>query len=77
MFSDREQKVIKILGKKSMTFKTIAIHLFKDKMPLDPTILVCNSVNRIILKCKHHKLDWTLAKNRSGGMAMTVTKEKR
>lgn len=65
MFSEREEKIIKIIGRKKITISDIDESLFTDETrPLDSTIHVANSVSRIIEKCEYHKLNWTLEKNR-------------
>ena len=64
-FSERENKIIKIINKKSMTLEQISVSLFYGKLyPMDPEIAVANSIRRIIKKCGHHKLKWTLIKTR-------------
>lgn len=75
IFSEREQKIIKILGRRPMTLEEISSKLFQgnpDK-PFDDKIAVGNSVRRIIAKCKHHNLEWTLEKSRET-FPMTVRK---
>ena len=65
-FSNREQKILKIIGRKKLRLYEIAEELFKGekKVPLDPTIVVANSVTRIIRKCEHFNVGWTLDKIR-------------
>jgi hypothetical protein len=76
MFSPREEAILKILGKKKLTMHDIAEKLFMHLIykPLEPEILVGNSVKRIIKKCNHHKLDWTLVKEKTGGKLL-ISKE--
>lgn len=65
MFSDREQKIINIIGRKKLTYNDIISELFKNgSKPFDTNITVANSVRRIIRKCSHHNLKWTLTKFR-------------
>ena len=65
MFSDREEKIIKIIGRKKTTLEKINTELFrKGDRPFDSIIHVSNSVRRIIKKCEFHNLNWTLSKNR-------------
>jgi hypothetical protein len=67
MFSNREEEIIKIIGKKKVTIKIIAGELFENKiLPFDWEISVGNSVRRIIEKCEHYKLPWTLTKIKEG-----------
>ena len=64
-FSSREEKIIKIIGRNKVTISFVVTKLFKDeKIPFDASILIANSINRIIKKCKFHKLNWTLIKIR-------------
>lgn len=68
-FSDRESKIIKILGRKKMTLEQISIELFKGskEKPLDTNIIIANSVRRIIKKCLYHNFRWTIVKRREQG----------
>ena len=63
-FSDRENAIIEIIGRKQVTIEDITITLFRRIAVLDPQIAVANSIRRIIKKCDHHKLKWTLEKTR-------------
>lgn len=69
MFSKREEDIIKVIGRKKITLQLIAEDLFADDpyKPFDAEISVGNSVRRIIAKCKHHGLNWTLIKDRRNG----------
>lgn len=69
MFSERELKVIKAVGKKKSTLQDIANEVFKDeyKFPFDAAISVGNTIRRIIKKCEYHGEDWTFAKERNDG----------
>jgi hypothetical protein len=68
MFSEREEEIIKIIGKKKMSFEQIAEVLFMfgnvADHPFDKEITVRNSVCRIIKKCEHYKLNWTLGRTK-------------
>lgn len=76
MFSEREDEIIKIIGRKGMTIEQIAKELFEGKVKrFDYTISVGNSIRRIIKKCDYHNLDWTLNKNRDDSK-LIITKEK-
>lgn len=75
-FSEREAKIIKIVSKKSTTISEIIKKLFKKDELLDPKIAVANSISRIIKKCDHHKLDWTLDKTREEG-PLTISRVER
>ena len=74
-FSERESAIIKIIGKKSVTVEDISNQLFKLGAPLDSGVLITNSIRRIIKKCQHHELEWTLSKDRSKGK-MTLKRVK-
>lgn len=76
MFSEREEKVIKIIGRKNLTIGEIAEQLFDEEdRPFEPRISVSNCVRRIVEKCKHHKLNWTLTKTKVNNV-LFVKKEK-
>ena len=67
IFSEREQNILAILGRKRLSLEDIANELFKENVePFDANILIANSIRRIIKKCSYYKLDWTLIKTRSG-----------
>mgnify|MGYP003644827255 CR=1 FL=1 len=67
-FSERENAILKIIGnKRTPTIKEISKKLFKKDELLDPDIAVANSITRIIKKCEHHELGWTLLKMRENG----------
>ena len=65
MFSEREELVVKIIGKRKLTIKDIAAKFFVHyERPFDAEISIGNHIRRIIKKCKHHELNWTLTKHR-------------
>jgi hypothetical protein len=77
MFSEREEAIIKIIGRKKMTIKDICEELFSDtrtNRPFDAEISVGNTIRRIVEKCEYNKLDWTLFKKRVG-FKMLISKE--
>lgn len=63
-FSEREAAIIKIIGRRRLTLEDISTELFKNSSTLDPKIAIANSVTRIIKKCSHYNLKWTLEKTR-------------
>lgn len=66
LFSEREQKIIKIIARKKMTLEQISFLVFEQEdRPFDSTISVANTIRRIIKKCSHYSLDWTLIKTRA------------
>jgi len=76
VFSEREQKIIKIIGRKKITLAEISTDLFKNgEEPFESAIVVANSVRRIIKKCSHHALDWTLTKTRESNKLL-IRREK-
>lgn len=84
IFSARELSIIKIVTRKRMTFEEIAGELenkYHFEMPFDYQITVANSVRRINDKCRYHKLDWKLTKEKVRGkinskLKLGVKKEK-
>ena len=76
-FSEREDMILKLVSKKKMTYSEIAKEVFKEfhNGPFDTEISVGNSVRRIISKCEHYNLNWTLTKTREGGKLL-IKKEK-
>ena len=77
MFSDREHKIIKIIGRKRMTIQDICTELYtKRNIPFEPRISTANSIRRIISKCSFFNLDWTLYKTRTNNK-LFVKREKR
>lgn len=63
VFSERENEVLSILGMKKRNIEFITKELFRNRSkPLDAEIAVANSIRRIIKKCGHHGLKWTLVK---------------
>lgn len=78
MFSEREKLIIKIIGRKKSTISKIADVMVGTPgtgIPFDAEITVGNAIRRIIKKCEHYKLDWTLVKKRSDGKLL-ISKEK-
>lgn len=74
MFSEREEKIIKIIGESRVSISHVTKELFKnEEMPFDARIIVGNAIIRIAKKCEHYKLDWTLFKNRNNAK-LTVSK---
>lgn len=62
IFSPTEQKVIKAIGRKrAINTKEIAEVVYADiDRPTNYRMVISNCVNRIMVKCKKHKLKWTL-----------------
>lgn len=78
VFSDREQLILKIIGKKrNMTIQMITNEMIETpgtSIPFDAEVTVGNSIRRIIKKCEAFKIHWTLKKNKIDGR-MVITKE--
>lgn len=68
MFSEREDEIIKIIGRRKIAIRDISEELFRDVVnkPFDCEIGVGNSIRRIMEKCQFHELDWTFEKERHG-----------
>ena len=73
-FSDRENSIIINIGKATRTIREIADVVLPNDM--DGDIKVSSSIRRIIKKCDHYGLKWTLKKMRTNGRLL-ITKEKR
>lgn len=65
-FSEREEKIIKLIGRRKVKIRQLTGELFEGErfIPIDPEISVANCVSRIIKKCKHYSLNWTLEKTK-------------
>lgn len=76
MFSKRESAIIKIIGRKKMTIRSLCeeIFLHDTNKPFDAEISVGNTVRRIIEKCDYYKLDWTFIKTKVGARFL-ISKE--
>lgn len=76
VFSEREQKIVDIIGRRKITIAEITEELIRvGELPFDGRILVSNSVRRIVDKCKYYRLEWTLTKSRENKKLM-IKKEK-
>lgn len=66
IFSEREEEIIKIIGRRKMTIEEITREVFfSDERTFDSDISVGNSIRRIIRKCSYNNLPWTLTKTRT------------
>lgn len=79
VFSEREQKILKVIGKKRhMTIAMITKEVFAELQtlhtPMDAEITIGNSIRRIIKKCEHFKIHWTLKRDKFDGRVV-FTKE--
>lgn len=74
MFSQIQEKILEILGKKEMTIQDIAKEVYKgskDK-PLSPNNSIVSAISYINLKCYKNKLDWIIEGEGSGRKGKTV-----
>ncbi len=80
-FSEAEQQVLKILGRKKMTIQDIAEDFYHDGDShheiVDPGNYIANVVRRIKRKCEFFKLDWTIDGVGRGRGGRTVWRSKR
>jgi hypothetical protein len=73
MFSDTENKVLKMLGRKKLTIKELADMNF-DVRVFDSSAVIASAIRRINKKCEYHKLDWHIAGEGLGRGGRTVWK---
>ena len=78
MFSDREWKVLEVIGNKKINVRDIADRVFKDeRAPFDAEISINNTIRRIVEKCEYHDLAWTLTKERGANGRNVIFKKGR
>ncbi len=78
LFSDTEDRVIKIIGDKKITISEIVEKLYgQEKRSFNPNNYVAFVVRQIAAKCGYHKLNWTLEGEGLGRQGKTVWKVKR
>ncbi len=77
IFSVNEEKVLKILGSRTMTLKELTDEFFEGDPPFEANNRVGFIIRRIENKCDHHNLNWTIASRGTGRRGKTVWKEKR
>jgi hypothetical protein len=79
MFSPREQRLIKILGKNAMTIAELTEFYFMDElcMSLEANNNIAGSIRRIVAKCEKNKLKWTIKSKGGGRQGKTVWRGKR
>jgi hypothetical protein len=77
IFSETENKLIKLLGAKKLTIKELTEEHFKGKRkPLNSGTLVSGAINRINKKCEYHKLQWFINGVGIGRGGKTIWKDK-
>lgn len=67
MFSEREEKIIKMLNKGNRTVKEMVSKIFVERPPFNAEISISNSISRILKKCDFHDLNWTVEKSKVEG----------
>lgn len=78
MFSPLQEKILKILGRKSMTIVDITTAVYsRKKKHFSANNGVGNAIRRINEKCNYHKLAWFLNGFGAGRSGRTVWKDKR
>jgi hypothetical protein len=59
MFSPRETKILKLLGKKKLSIRVLSEKYYEDEAcPINPGNLIAGAISRINAKCTYNKLDW-------------------
>lgn len=79
MFSPTEKTVIDIIGRRKITLAELTEELARVSQheSFDLNNYVAGVVRRIVKKCDHYKLNWTIEGQGSGRGGRTVWKEKR
>ena len=78
MFSESEESILKIIGRRKMTIAEITEEYFAYVEPrLDDNNYVGSVIRRIKKKCDFHKLPWTLVGKGGGRGGRTVWRSKR
>jgi hypothetical protein len=71
LFSDSEQKVLKILGRKKMLIGDLVTEFYRRK-PVDANNKIGTFIRRIQKKCDFHELPWTLDGQGAGRNGRTI-----
>ncbi len=78
MFSETEEKVLKLLGSKKLSIAKLTEEFFKgQKKPINPNAVVSSAINRINKKADFHNLEWFISGKGLGRSGRTVWKMKR
>lgn len=77
MFSESEIKILEILDGRKMTIAELTKEFYSEPLPMDANNKVASVVRRIVRKCEHHDLTWTLAGEGAGRAGRTVWKKRR
>lgn len=78
LFSDNEQKVLRILGRRKMTIAELTEKFYSGgRRPLDANNKVASTVRRINEKVEYHGVPWFLNGVGRGRAGRTVWRDKR
>lgn len=70
-FSRHENDIIKIIGRKKKTINEITAEFFKEDT-LEGNNYVAGVVRRVVRKCEHYKLPWSITGEGAGKHGRTV-----
>lgn len=73
-FSEHEKIIIKIVGRKKLSIENVTKTFFKTHhdYPLDANNYVAGVIRRIVRKCEHYKLPWSITGEGAGKHGRTV-----
>ena len=77
MFSETEERVLKIIGRKKISISDITKTLYKGERRLTGNNSTAGVIRRINMKCEHHGTTWSLAGKGTGRAGRIVWKEYR
>lgn len=77
MFSDNEEKVLKILGNKKMSITEITHEFFDGDVPFEGSNRVAGVVRRIESKVNGSDLSWTLEGEGTGRKGKVIWKKEK
>lgn len=75
VFSEREEKIIKIIGRRKTTITEITKEFYGRKIPENGAVMVASSLRQIAAKAKRKRLDWRLEGEGRGRKGRTVWRE--
>jgi len=75
MFSEKELKVLKLIGKRRLTIKRLTRSYYKkDAIPTNGSNNIAATVRRIVIKAHMYNLKWTIKGEGGGRGGRTVWK---
>lgn len=77
VFSQNEEKILKVLGKEKMTVKEIACHFYDNPGDTDQRNYIAGVIRRIVRKCERYHMAWTLKGEGSGRHGRTIWRAKK